>query len=65
MKYANAKLLQSFNVKSCNITLACGCVIMKNEERALLLKMNGRLNILGKRFDQQWSMKEETIRVPQ
>ena len=63
MKYASAKLLESSNVKSCSITLACVCVIMKNEERALILKKNGWLEIIGKRFDQWWSMKEEAIRV--
>ena len=36
---------------------------MKKEERALLLKKNGWLEIIGKIFDQRWSMKEETIRV--
>ena len=36
---------------------------MKNEERALLLKKNGQLEIIGKRFDQRWSMKEEAICV--
>ena len=36
---------------------------MKNEERALLLKKNGQLEIRGKRFDEWWSMKEEAIRV--
>ena len=63
MKYASEKLLQSSNVKSCSITLGCVCVFMKNEERALLLKKNGQLEIIGKRFDRQWSLKEKTICV--
>ena len=65
MRYASAKkLLQSSNVKSCSITLVCVCVChMKNEERALLLKKSGWLEIRGKQFDQGWSLKEEEICV--
>ena len=63
MKCANAKLLQSSNVKSYSIKLVFVCVIMKNEERALLLKKNGWLEIRGKIFDQGWSLKEEAIHV--
>ena len=63
MKCASAKLLQSSNVKSYSLTLARVCVDMKNEERALLLKKNGQLEIRGKRFNQGWSLKVEAIRV--
>ena len=38
-------------------------VDMKNEERALLLKKNGQLEIRGKRFDQGWRFKVEAIHV--
>ena len=64
MKCANAKLFQSYNVKSYSIMLACLCVcVIKNEERALLLNKNGWLEIRGKRFDQGWSLKVGAIRV--
>ena len=36
---------------------------MKNEERALLLKKNGRLEIRGKIFNQGWSLKVGAIYV--
>ena len=40
----------------------CVCSL-KNEERALLLKKNGLLEIRGKIFDQGWSLKVEAIHV--
>ena len=63
MKCANAKLLQSSNVKTCSITLVCVHMDPLNTKRAPLLNKNGWSRLRGKRFDQGWSLKVGTIHV--
>ena len=61
MKYESAPSKLQCEILQHNISM-CVCD-MKNEERALLLKKNGWLEIIGKSFDQWWSLKEEAFCV--